>query len=147
MTVVSFTVYGQPAPAGSKTVGHAKSGRAFVRDSSKRSRPWKSDVAQAAGIAVRGAPLLEGPLELVLRFYVPRPKGHFGARGLRPSAPVYPIVKPDVLKLARAVEDACTGVIWRDDAQIVREVLTKEYGEPARCVVNVDGVHEGVLAA
>jgi len=35
-----------------------------------------------------------------------------------------------VLKLARAVEDALTGVIWADDAQIVDEVIRKRYGRP-----------------
>jgi Holliday junction resolvase RusA-like endonuclease len=133
--MISFTVYGQPAPAGSKTIGRGKQGQTFVRDSSKRSYPWKRDVAQAAGIAMQGRTLLDGPLHVEIYFYVPRPKGHFGARGLRPSAPEHPTVKPDVLKLARAVEDALAGVIYRDDAQIVSEVLGKRYGEPARCEV------------
>jgi Holliday junction resolvase RusA-like endonuclease len=101
---------------------------------------WKRDVAQAAGVAMSGGPLLEGPLLLELSFYVPRPKGHYGARGLRPSAPAYPTVKPDVLKLARAVEDALTGTLFRDDAQVVRELLVKVYGEPARCEVRVSPV-------
>jgi Holliday junction resolvase RusA-like endonuclease len=134
---VFFTVYGQPAPAGSKTVGHGRQGQAFVRDSSTRSYPWKRDVAQAAGIAMRGAPLIEGPLMLGLEFYIPRPKSHYGKRGLRPSAPPIPIVKPDLLKLARAVEDALSGVCYRDDAQIAREVLDKFYGEPARVEVRI----------
>lgn len=158
--MIGFTVYGQPAPAGSKTIGRGKAGQTFVRDSSKRSYPWKRDVAQAAGIAMRGAPLLDGPLGLILTFYVPRPKGHYGSVKckvcggdppgrteccdgvgrvfrLRPSAPEFPTVKPDVLKLARAVEDALSGVVYRDDAQIVSEALQKIYGEPARCEVRV----------
>lgn len=142
---VSFTVYGQPAPAGSKTVGRGKTGQTFVRDSSKRSYPWKKDVAQAAGIAMRGRPLLDGPLLLELTFHVPRPKGHFGARGLRPSAPRFPTVKPDVLKLARAVEDALTGVCVRDDAQFVTETLQKTYGEPARCEVRIVPIQQATV--
>lgn len=134
---VTFTVYGTPAPAGSKTTGRTKAGQTFVRDSSKRSYPWKRDVAQAAGIAMRGAPLLEGPLELVVRFYVPRPKSHFGKRGLLPSAPARPTVKPDATKLLRAVEDAMVAIVYRDDAQIVEQHVFKHYGEPARCAVGV----------
>jgi predicted short-subunit dehydrogenase-like oxidoreductase (DUF2520 family) len=42
-----------------------------------------------------------------------------------------------VLKLARGVEDALTGIVWRDDAQIVVEHLEKRYGSPARCEVRV----------
>lgn len=39
---------------------------------------------------------------------------------------------PDVLKLARGVEDALTGIVWRDDAQIVNESLSKVVVAPPR---------------
>lgn len=143
MTAVAFTVFGLAAPAGSKTAGKTKAGQVFMRDSSKRSYPWKKDVAQAAGLAMRSAPLLEGPLELVVRFYVPRPKGHYGARGnVLPSAPAWPTVKPDATKLLRAVEDAMTGLVWRDDAQVVVQHASKRYGEPARCEIAVAPVRQ-----
>ena len=83
---------------------------------------------------------MTGALRVSFTFYRPRPKGHFGAKGVRPSAPRYPTTKPDVLKLARAVEDALTGVLWRDDAQIVAESIYKDYGEPARVVVTVEEI-------
>ena len=109
----------------------------FVRDSAKGSRPWKTRVAQAAGEAMNGDGLLDGPLLLTVQFIVPRPKGHYGVRGLRPSAPAYPTVRPDVTKLVRAVEDALTGIVWRDDSQVVSQHAAKVYGEPARCEVQV----------
>lgn len=137
MAEVSFTVYGMAQPAGSKTAGVTKSGKTFVRDSAKKSRPWKTEVARTAAEAMDGAALLDGPLALTVMFFVPRPKGHFGARGLRPSAPEYPTVRPDVTKLLRAVEDAVTGIVWRDDAQVVHQTAFKAYGEPARATVTV----------
>lgn len=137
MTDLSFTVYGVAQPAGSKTTGQRKDGRRFVRDSAKRSAPWKLQVADAAGKAVNGSGLLDGPLELSVIFTVPRPKSHYGARGLRPSAPAYPTVRPDVTKLLRAIEDACTGIVWRDDAQVVEQHAVKRYGEPASAFVTV----------
>jgi len=115
----------------------------FVRDSARRSAPWKKDVAWAAAGAMadqqiaNGGGLLEGPLSVAMVFTVARPKSHYGKNGVRPSAPLYPTTRPDVLKLARAVEDACTGVVWRDDAQIVLELIAKEYGEPVRVHVSV----------
>lgn len=42
-----------------------------------------------------------------------------------------------MLKLARAAEDALTGILWRDDAQICDEVIRKRYGEPARVEIEV----------
>lgn len=137
MAEVSFTVYGIAQPAGSKTAGVTKGGKVFVRDSAKKGTPWRRQVAQAAGEAMNGDGLLEGALSLTVRFWVPRPKGHIGKRGLRPSAPSYPTVRPDVTKLLRSVEDACTGIVWRDDAQVVAQHAIKAYGEPACCEVEV----------
>lgn len=155
---VSFVVNGMPQPAGSKR-GFVVKGRVVITDAAKKSRPWKSEVSDAAAAAMRqtvfsphttlatvsaNGALLEGPLDVEFTFVVPRPKGHFGKKGIRPSAPPFPAVRPDVLKLARAVEDACTGIVWRDDAQIVREKLVKVYGEPARCEIRVSRLSPGI---
>ena len=141
---VQFTAYGLPKPAGSKRAfQHRHTGRIVVTDAAKGSRAWKQEVASAARAAMTNAVvtdsglLPDGPLGLHVEFFVPRPKGHYGARGLRPTAPDYPTTRPDVTKLVRAVEDALTGVVWRDDAQVVVQTVSKHYGEPARCEVAV----------
>lgn len=138
---VSFTVHGKPEPAGSKR-GFVRGGKVIVTDANRNSRPWKALVTDAAIQAMMtgdpngqsrvleiGAPL-EGPLRLAITFYVQRPKGHYNKSGLRPSAPRYPTVRPDLLKLARGVEDAMTGIIYDDDAQITEELLFKRYSSP-----------------
>lgn len=137
---LQVTVYGTPQPAGSKkAVPMGK--RWGVIDDNRKSRPWKDQVAQHAGIAMAGRDLFRGPLAVELTFHVRRPKGHFGsgrnAAVLKPSAPDHPTVKPDVLKLARGVEDALSGVVYGDDAQIVDERLRKVYGAPERVVIVV----------
>lgn len=129
---VAFTVHGVAQPAGSKKgFYNAKARRVVIVDDAKKSRPWKAQVADAAAEAMNGRALLDGPLLLELTFWLPRPKGHFGsgrnAQAVRASAPHAPAVKPDLLKLARAVEDAVTGVCYRDDAQITTEILQKAY--------------------
>ena len=138
---VAFKVYGKASPAGSKTVGFTKGGQHFVRDSAKGSKDWKRAVAQVAGAEMVGKQLLDGPLLLEVTFWLPRPKSHFGtgrnAEKLKPSAPRFPTVKPDATKLLRAVEDALTGIVWRDDAQVCVQTVTKTYGEPARVDVRV----------
>lgn len=124
-----------PKTAGSKRafVIPGKNGagpRAIVTDACKTSRDWKGDVKRFAVGVYQRAPL-EGALILELIFRLPRPKSHFrsgkNSHLLKENAPRYPAVKPDVLKMTRAVEDALTGILWRDDAQIVREVLEKTY--------------------
>jgi Holliday junction resolvase RusA-like endonuclease len=59
----------------------------------------------------------------------PRPKSHIGVRELRLSAPAWPAVRPDCTKLLRALEDACTAIVWRDDSQIVEQIMTKCYAD------------------
>jgi len=143
---LSFVVLGRPQPAGSKRGipirrGGELTGRVAVVDDAKHSRSWKHDVAVVARQAVGGAPVMEGPLELDVVFVVARPKGHYGTgRNLRQvgaSAPALPTVKPDVTKLLRAVEDALTGILWRDDAQVVDQRARKVYGWPERCEVTI----------
>lgn len=139
--MINFTVYGVAAPAGSKTTGVSAAGKRFVRDSNPASGHWKTEVAAAAGKEMNGKTLLEGPLSLVLNFYRPRPKSHYGAKmNVKESAPAFPIGRPDSTKLTRAVEDAMTGIVYRDDSQIVFQEITKAWGEPARVEVTVSHV-------
>ena len=140
MSEVFIRVYGVPAPVGSKTVGHTKDGRTFVRDASKRSAPWKKDIKYEAAQAMKEANLsiLTGPLHVEVRFFMPRPKGHYGKKGLLPSAPELPTVRPDATKLWRPVEDALTGIVYTDDSQITHQEVWKNYGDPARVEIWIE---------
>lgn len=158
---ITFTVFGEARPAGSKRAmpiyRRGVNGRQLVTrangspviaviDDNPKSKDWKQQVAHAARQSYRGD-LIDGPLKVSLCFYRARPKGHFGSKGLNSKGrgSMAPTTKPDVLKLARGVEDALTGVVWRDDAQIVAEVLTKDWGEPARCEITIESI--GVIAS
>jgi Holliday junction resolvase RusA-like endonuclease len=132
---IRFTVAGTPVPGGSKKAwAHPTTGRILVADDSgARGREWRARVAAVAQQAWPDGPL-EGPLVLTVTFHLARPKGHFGtgknARNTRPSAPLYPANKPDTSKLVRALEDALTGVLWRDDSQVVTQHVAKRWGVP-----------------
>lgn len=148
---ITFTVFGKAEPAGSKTSqviyrnGQpvTKNGRVITatRDANPKSADWKLQVAAAARAAYTG-PLLTGPLSFTLTAYRIRGAGHFskttGAMNKNGRETPYPISKPDLLKLTRGIEDACTGIVWRDDAQIVDEHLFKRWGEPARIEVKIE---------
>jgi len=141
--VIEFFVPGCPVPGGSKRAFpvHGRDGRIHMNvadTSGPKGKEWRAAIRLAAGQALTNAGILpyEGshipsmrPLRLSLLFFVRRPKSHYGKRGLLPRAPLWPTTKPDVLKLARAIEDACTGILWRDDAQIVEEELRKGYAD------------------
>jgi len=145
---ISFIVYGMPQTAGSKRAFpfHRKDGSQGVRvtDDNPRTKNWQACVRDAA-VKVFQHELMSGPLFMELRFVLPRPKGHFGtgrnATKLKASAPAWPDKKPDCTKLVRAVEDALTGIVWRDDAQIVNQFVEKQYGEPARVEILIGAMN------
>jgi Holliday junction resolvase RusA-like endonuclease len=114
--MISFTVYGSPAPQGSKKfVGVAKStGRGILVESSKKVKPWRQEVKAAALAARNGAPPIDAPVRVRMVFTMPKPA----------SAPkrkrTYPMRMPDLSKLIRSTEDALTDAgIWKDDARAV----------------------------
>lgn len=145
MKPIEFTIYGEARPAGSKQsfpvlgVGgepiRSDTGRIItrVKHDNPKTSDWMTHVANTAGNRMAGNPLLDGPLKLTLVFCRTRPKSHFGtgrnAGKLKESAPRLPVTRPDTVKLTRAVEDALTGVVWRDDSQVTTHVLLKRYRE------------------
>lgn len=139
---VSFTVIGTPAPQGSKTK--------WGTEENPNTRPWRAAVAASASEAhtyhtADGTsgykPVLDEAVRVAALFVFPRPKHHYGSgrnsHVLKPTAPAWCSTKPDADKLARAVGDAITGVLVRDDAQIVEWSIRKVYGSPARAQIDV----------
>src|SRR5690606_38386495 len=80
-----------------------------------------------------GEVIIEGPVVVTFMFMLARPKSHFSkAKGREGKVgeqyrPLEHTTKPDLLKLARSTEDALTGVVWVDDAQVTRMKLHKNY--------------------
>lgn len=140
MNEIRFFVPGKAQSAGSKKPFAYKSGKLGVRDDNDKSAGWKTIVAYSAH-KHRPEKLLAGPIKLELIFHVARPKGHYGsgrnAGHVKSSAPARPTTKPDVLKLARGVEDALTDVLYQDDAQIVDEHLHKVYSDTPGVAITV----------
>jgi len=68
---------------------------------------------------------------LKLVFLRDRPQAHYGtgrnAGVLKKSAPPHLIQTPDLTKLIRAVEDGLTGIIWKDDKQVIAQATIKRY--------------------
>lgn len=122
--MITFDVPGKPVPQGSKR--HV--GRGILVEQTNV-LPWRAAIAACAP---RPAQLIEGPVRATLVFTFERPKKHYRtgrhALVLREDAPAHYSRTPDADKLARAVLDALTGVVWRDDGQVSHLVVVKQYG-------------------
>lgn len=120
LTVVA---YGTPGPQGSKSFKGMRGGNAILAESSKKVKPWRRAVADAATEACRGFAAfmsldewvpLDGPLHVSMVFTLRKPL----------SAPkrtvTWPTRYPDLSKLCRSTEDALTAAgVWADDARVV----------------------------
>ena len=136
---LELTVVGTPVPQGSKTFVPTAAGGRAKESNEKALKPWRASVAAAALDAMGELEPLVGPLELRAIFVFPRPKAHFGtgrnAGRLKPSAPSIVSTKPDLDKLVRAVGDALTGIVYRDDSQLAIVHAEKHYGTPCAHLV------------
>ena len=130
--VATFRVFGQPRPGGSKRAfRHAQTGKIMVVEASKN-KDWRAEVKAAAMEAYDG-PCVSGPLKVHFTFFLLRPKMHYGSgKNSDQRKPPFawlpgPVKAPDTTKLIRSTEDALTGVVWVDDAQIIVQKGLKLY--------------------
>lgn len=131
--LVEFSVHGLPIAQGSKNQ--------FGGESSKFLKPWRNDIRVAAFDAMSGYPPWSGGVQLRAVFIFPRPKAHLRtgkhAGEVKASAPGWKTSAPDLDKLIRALGDALTGIVYRDDAQIVGISVTKIYGQTPGVTVSL----------
>lgn len=149
--MIRFEVLGTPAPKGSARafMTRGPNPRAFVVNSGSKQneaklRSWDQAVRLAAAEAARlygvdpAAPAyVETAIRVIINFRLARPGSHWGKKGLRPSAPPYPIVKPDIDKLTRATLDSMKGALYDDDARICEKIVTKTYAAPGEEGANI----------
>ncbi len=155
--VIRFAVAGEPVPQGSK-VGQIVGRRvkfhgaiavlepkvllteqADMSTKTKgrdRLRKWRGRIETAAAQAMRDFELAAPfTFDVVLsaEFVLPRPPSHYKPSGeltaMAGRERAYP-GKPDLSKLVRAVEDAMSGIVYGDDAQVQRYgAVFKRYAE------------------
>lgn len=124
-----FTVHGNPVPKQSFRVTTSKKLTAAGKPmkahgfSNPRAEAWENTVAWEAKQAMAGNPPLEGPVSVVVDFYVEDRR------------------RKDCTNLYKCVEDACTtGGVWVDDSQVVdqhtrKHLVAKGQG---RVIITVD---------
>jgi Holliday junction resolvase RusA-like endonuclease len=161
--ILTFFVPGKPQPGGSKKsmpiyrkggeLARRANGSVMINtiDDNEKAKDWKSVVAMKASSERHGPPL-QGALRVTFRFTMPRRKGDYGtgrkAGIVKPGAPLAHSTKPDLTKLKRSTEDACTGILWVDDAQIAFDGGScKVYGERPGVEITVEALESAATSA
>lgn len=86
-------------------------------------------------------PPMLGPLSVSLTFYRPVQKSiSQSERERRLSNQSKPVVKPDTDNYIKSTLDALNGVLWHDDAQIVKIEAEKKYSDHPKITVSVKPV-------
>ena len=127
MSELTFSVNMRAEPQGSsKAFVIPGTNRAIVTSANTKMKPFRSEVTRMAMATLSDMncdePMLgkHVPAAIKVVFYFTEPDSI-------PKSRLYPVVKPDIDKLLRAVLDALTGVAFKDDAQVVRTHTEKRY--------------------
>lgn len=92
-------------------------------EQSKAVAPWRTSVAWHAAQVYRRQPCT-GPVRVVLDFVMPRPTS-----APKRSTP-FAVKRPDADKLTRAIFDALSEIVWKDDSQVVDVHVRKRIAGP-----------------
>lgn len=157
-----MTVFGHPAPQGDLSPNPlmrrdasgalvpviGKGGRPVVKlrhsnDSALKS--WRNDIAKEAVVAGwpgLGLAALDEAVSVRITCYFTRPASHSGtgrnAGVLKDSTELLPEkTGGDADKLARAVLDALTGLVWKDDKRVVTLIVRRRYAAQERVEIAV----------
>lgn len=127
---IQFTVLGEPVPQGSAKAWIPKGWtRAIITSDNKKLKPWRQAVSGCSYEAMQGRGQFDGAVEVVAEFFFTRPKSRKNA--------LYKTTAPDIDKALRAILDGMTGVVFRNDAQVVQATCRKAFGSPARAEIQV----------
>jgi crossover junction endodeoxyribonuclease RusA len=106
----------------------------MVECAGQKLKSWREAVRFEAAGAMKDTNTLPlvGAVSVVVTFFLPRPKAHYGAKGLKTNAPVTCAKRPDLDKLMRSTLDALTAAgVHGDDSQVVHLTGAKMYADPA----------------
>lgn len=131
--MIKLTIPGEPIPASRPCV--TRHGLAFTAEPY---RSYKEKAHQVIKQQYLDTPI-SGALHVQIKFYrsvqksVSELERHRRLSGLH-----RPTMKPDIDNLFKAVTDACTGIVWKDDNQIVSTKSDKFYSEDPRVEICVE---------
>lgn len=112
-----------------------RTGHAFTPAKTKNAEAF---IKLLAVQEMRGRDMMQGPVVVVLRsVFEPAASWSKKRRALALTGAERPTKKPDIDNILKLVKDALNGIVYRDDAQVVRVEAEKVFGPQALTVVTV----------
>lgn len=134
--MTTFTIPGQPVAKGRPKF--ARRGAHVVAYTPAKTASYENLVKLAAAEAMRGVEPSARPvaLSVTLNLQVPASWSN-KRRAAAVAGTICATKKPDADNVLKGIKDGCNGIVWADDAQVVRIVLEKRYSETPSAVVHV----------
>ena len=125
----SYQLDGEPVP--SQRARHSKTSHHVYNPQRALQYILSSHLLEQHG----NQPLFQGPLEMVITWYMKIPK--MSEKKAKLMCGAYHHIKPDVDNLEQLLLNACNGVIFKDDCQISRIIKQKVYDLEPRTVFKI----------
>ena len=103
-------------------------------------RDYKDHVRKLAMQQYKGKPI-EGPVavKILVHRYTPQSFGKTKI-AMALAGALRPTTKPDLDNLCKGIVDALKGIVWRDDAQIVKLEIEKWYSDNPRAEIEISQI-------
>ena len=137
--MITFCVPGMPVGKGRPKASRTPTG--IRMRTPEKTAHYENLVAMSAHAAMIKASITEplaGPVELtlVMDYKIPASWSK-RAQERAQRGETHPTTKPDLDNVLKAIGDACNGIVWRDDAQIVVMLGAKAYGPEPKTTIRV----------
>ena len=132
-----FVVPGKPVAKARARTGH---GFAYTP---KQTASYEAWVKLCASQEMQSRPLLEGPLRvhIVCSLAIPQSWSKKKQRAAA-AGEIKPTTRPDADNVEKAIWDACKGIVWKDDSQVVEWSGVKAYDGMPQVAVTVEALEE-----
>ena len=121
--MIELKILGNPIPW--KRPGFRKFGKTYSQQGNE-----KHDYELQLALQYLDEPI-EGPVMVSLFFNIKRPKSHYTkvSQRLTKSAPAHHIVMPDIDNYEKFVLDCMSGIVYKDDTQVIQIFAAKNYAD------------------
>lgn len=134
--MTTFTIPGQPVPKGRPKF--ARRGAHVVAYTPQKTASYENLVKLAASTAMQGIEPTARPVALSVTLNLQIPASWSNKRRAAAVAgTICATKKPDADNVLKGIKDGCNGIVWADDAQVVRIMIEKRYSETPSAVVHV----------